>query len=570
MPKRLAITIAGAVSLGSYEAGVLYELLDAIHQHNNFPGTPDEERIKIDVLTGASSGGMTAAIMAHKMLYAANEFRDPYDNPLYNVWVKRVDLAGLVRTQDEDSEEGEPAMRSIFSSDLVERVLGEMLTDRYVSGTWPAPETHSAAANSISLGLTLTNLNGVDYWYSMQPSGKFTYTRHDDQMTRVLSVGGTDNVTVWEEIRIAAVASGAFPLAFRTKELDRRRVDYKKENLAPWTDDPSRFTYTDGAVLQSEPLGMAKRLVNEIDGHWNNDSRFYMFVTPHGKTSSADANFREVNADYLSMMTRLAKVVLAQSEFEDWIRAEEVNDLIALQDARARDLAESLRAGTSDAMTIKQTAEDLLRLLFRQPENGGRRRIAGIGSETLENARRRIEHQYREEIASLGEGSLGEGSGGEGSNKAVAFRDMILAFEKAANLGDRDYMRIYGMAVSEDLLAGAELTAFLGFFDQKYRDHDYDRGRLVARAVLNDPGLSEPGELGPVRYTPMRTRAIDSSLNGLQLSAVPSEEQQVFRDGMKRRVKAMVRELIGIWSYAADIAVIDPIMNAILNEVFRE
>ena len=56
MPKRLAITIAGAVSLGSYEAGVLYEVLDAIHQHNCVPGTPDEERIEIDVLTGASAG----------------------------------------------------------------------------------------------------------------------------------------------------------------------------------------------------------------------------------------------------------------------------------------------------------------------------------------------------------------------------------------------------------------------------------------------------------------------------------------------------------------------------------
>ena len=86
MPKRLAITIAGAVSLGSYEAGVLYEVLDAIDQHNSHPATPDDQRIKIDVLTGASSGGMTAAIMAHKMLYSGDEFRDPYDNPLYNVW----------------------------------------------------------------------------------------------------------------------------------------------------------------------------------------------------------------------------------------------------------------------------------------------------------------------------------------------------------------------------------------------------------------------------------------------------------------------------------------------------
>jgi hypothetical protein len=31
MPKRLAITIAGAVSLGGYEAGVLFEVLDAIY-----------------------------------------------------------------------------------------------------------------------------------------------------------------------------------------------------------------------------------------------------------------------------------------------------------------------------------------------------------------------------------------------------------------------------------------------------------------------------------------------------------------------------------------------------------
>ena len=39
MAKRLAVTVAGAVSLGSYEAGVLYEVLDAIHQHNSNPAT---------------------------------------------------------------------------------------------------------------------------------------------------------------------------------------------------------------------------------------------------------------------------------------------------------------------------------------------------------------------------------------------------------------------------------------------------------------------------------------------------------------------------------------------------
>lgn len=109
MPKKLAITIAGAVSLGSYEAGVLYEVLDAIHQHNNDPATTDNDRVMIDVLTGASAGGMTAIILAQKLLYSAGEFQGPYDNPLYNLWVKRINLTGLQATED-----NEPALQSLF------------------------------------------------------------------------------------------------------------------------------------------------------------------------------------------------------------------------------------------------------------------------------------------------------------------------------------------------------------------------------------------------------------------------------------------------------------------------
>lgn len=560
MPKRLAITIAGAVSLGSYEAGVLYEVLDAIHQHNVSPETTEEERIEVDVLTGASSGGMTAAIVANKMLYAANEFRGPYDNPLYNVWVKQINLVDLLNTVDDGTPESESALRSIFSSNMVERIAAQTLTERYATGEWPAPVTHMAAAKSISLGMTLTNLNGVDYGYDMQPNGKFIFTRHEDQIARVLTVEGTDNKVVWEEIRDAAVASGSYPLAFRAKELDRRRADYSTSNLEPWTDDPSRFTYTDGGVLQNEPLGMAKRLVNAIDNHWNNKSRFYLFVSPHSRNSSADSSFREVNADYFHMMRRLAKVLLGQSEFQDWITAVEMNEQIALLDARAAEIAEKLRTGDLKSASLKRTAEGLLKVLFKQPKNSVGRRVAKITTEILADARTRIEHQYSEEIQMLGPGSFA----------AEAFRDTVLAFETAANLGERDYMRIYGMAVSEELLAGAELSAFLGFFDERYRVHDYDRGRMVARTVLTSSSINEPGELGPIRYTPTHINPIDSTLNGLQLSQLSSEEQQVFRDGIKKRVNELVRDLIGFWSYPADVVVIDPVMNAILNHLFRE
>ena len=36
MAKKLSMTIAGAVSLGSYESGVAFEILDALSQHNQW------------------------------------------------------------------------------------------------------------------------------------------------------------------------------------------------------------------------------------------------------------------------------------------------------------------------------------------------------------------------------------------------------------------------------------------------------------------------------------------------------------------------------------------------------
>lgn len=71
MAKKLAITIAGAVSLSSYESGVAFEILDALSQHNQWAGQNQlpGERIEIDVLTGASAGGMTVAMIAQRLLF---------------------------------------------------------------------------------------------------------------------------------------------------------------------------------------------------------------------------------------------------------------------------------------------------------------------------------------------------------------------------------------------------------------------------------------------------------------------------------------------------------------------
>ena len=61
----------------------------------------------------------------------------------------------------------------------------------------------------------------------------------------------------------------------------------------------------------------------------------------------------------------------------------------------------------------------------------------------------------------------------------------IATLEAAAQLHDSDKMRIVAvLADGRKELAGSGLSAFVGFFSRKFREHDYLVGRVKARAYL--------------------------------------------------------------------------------------
>lgn len=537
--KRLAITIAGAVSLGSYEAGVLWEVLDAVRQHNQdgrIVADPSR-RIVVDVLTGASAGGMTAIILAQKLLFEGANFKGPYDNPLYKVWVEGIDLSGLQATDPD-----EPALHSLFSSDLIERISAATLLDRYQE---PNSTTHTVQAHAgieadspLRVGVALSNLNGIDYGYHVEPQGVFEYREYADQMTRLIDPRNvsTDTVDFWEPLRQAAVACGAFPIAFRPQNLMRSAKnepdDFPAANLSIWNSDPRQFTYTDGGVLQNQPLGIAKNLVDLQDDHLEQESRYYLFVSPHAKDDGPPDSFQAQGADYFHMLARLVSVLVGQAGFRDWIRAEDINDRVRLMDKRAEGLVDGILNGSVDIHALQKTASAVLNLLF--PPGSAIRAPGARKLETRISAEDRLDRQYQLEIQTLAQIPGAE----------QAFRDSMLAFETAAGLGARDQMRIYGVTATSSELAGAGLQAFLGFFDRKYRDHDYDVGRSHARAFLLDPILAGQGELGPVHFDPTLNplRPLDPQLAGLKFSGVSPETRDRFKRGLKSRVGQMVTE----------------------------
>jgi len=515
MPYRLAITIAGAVSLGSFEAGVLYEVLDALGQHNQ--ASPPDARIYIDVLTGASAGGMTAAIAAHRVLYLAGELAQPYDNVFYNAWVASVDIKGLLPLQPSES-----ANQSVLSSNFVRSLAQRFLLGRYSETPAPPAISHPALnpAGLIRLGLALSNLNGVDFERPLLSGGTFNYTEFADQVTFALGKG-SDTAQAWTPVMSAAVACGAFPFAFRPGDVSRDRKDYDSPFLAPWPASPRKFTYTDGGVFQNQPIGLAKNLVDFIDQHQNSDTRSYLFVSPQAVDPKV-SGITEATANFRMMSGALLNAVYNQAGFRDWIEAESVNDAVQLLNRRASELLALFRTGAMQELAI-QSVTSLLLSQFQ------------LGTEAIQSARSQLRTQFAAEYADL--------SGSKGAALADLWIDTVLLFELAADLHEKDEMYIYSVTAERKDLAGAGFSSFLGFLDRGFRDHDYDLGRQKAQSFLETVNQVSGGKLPKLIYTPKPIRSIQPTPpDGFSPKMIPEQNRKELANALSKAADNMLAQ----------------------------
>ncbi len=553
MSKRLAITISGAVSLGSYEAGVLYEIIHALGQHNQDPATTDAERIFIDVLTGASAGGMTATIAAQKLAFEAGALAGPYDNCFYRPWVADVSIDGLLAMHGSDDPN-----KSILSSQHVVDISKRYLTQRYQSHVDPARARHPATAPLIRLGLALSNLNGIDYGLPILPArpdgtpNKFIYTRHQDELVTWIEAGKPEIDDIegfWEPLRNAAISCGAFAFAFRVVDVARAASEFAdKPNLETPIAPHQSFAYTDGGTFQNEPLGLAKNLVDQIDEHLDVANRFYLFVAPGAKSSTANSAFNAGNANYRETALRLVASVFEQGRFQDWITAEHVNTQVAVFNERAAELGQALLAGTLKAGSLSPATKQLLPVLFSGSPKGAQ-------AAATQRVREQFDGEYSGLVAKRGQPT------------ADTFIDTLLTLETAANLASRDEMVIYGITADDSELASYELFAFAGFFDRRYRDHDYEVGRKKAQAFL-----AAPDKLGPIRFRPEPLGPIDPALDGLKLEKMDRTVREKIRDQIRDRAHEIMKEAgINPWLIggavreAIDLALVKPQLDKLLK-----
>jgi Patatin-like phospholipase len=483
MAKRLAITIAGAVSLGSYEAGVLYELMQAIGSYNQATAD-DDKKIYVDVLTGASAGGMTAAMVSQRLMYDAASLEGAFTNSLYQAWVERISLMELVKMGRKEKK-----WHSLFSSDLVNSIGQDMLiTSMESKGSGPhaAVEQINGVPQSLRVGLALTNLNGIDYKIPILGSdeGGFNYTSSVDQQLFEVTAGGQANTTLWKHMCAAAVGSGAFPAAFRPNAVQQSvgefgerlpvapQLPVQGKSYVAWAGPPSaEFACSDGGVLQNEPLGIAKNLVDcavtkrrkrlGAAAFRDGSDRLYVFVAPHAVLSTAE-NLRAENITIWGELKQLVRVYMRQAMFHDWIIAEGVNQRIRLLDGRAADLAEVISRGLLDIDSLVKASSELNVMLMPNREQ-----------EHLDRLREQYSTEYKKVLQTAG------------LTAAEAFVSALATLEAAAHLETRDKMKIVAvMADEQKELAGSGFAAFAGFFKKSFRQHDYWVGRVKTREYL--------------------------------------------------------------------------------------
>src|SRR5579863_8951713 len=237
---KIAINMAGAISAGAYTAGVLDYLMQALEEWeraktafrtylaNPAPGPAFANPVplhdvSLEVLSGASAGGMCAAIASVMVQGEFAHITDPgaknTNNTFYEAWVNQIDISKLLQSQD--IQNGQPLV-SLLDSTAIDQIAHSALVP-------PAnPTARPYISPSLTLFLTLTNARGVPYQLYSDPSpdlDEFITYYADRIRFEIVHHGGTASCALakplplgkpqafaWDLLREAAKATGAFPL----------------------------------------------------------------------------------------------------------------------------------------------------------------------------------------------------------------------------------------------------------------------------------------------------------------------------------------------------------------------
>lgn len=305
----VGLALAGAISAGAYTAGVMDFLIEALDawerakaEENKAKGSDSKNHavpfhdVKLKIITGASAGSIVGGIAAVAMRYdfqhvnarVSEDESRAKANPFYRTWVTDIDVAKLLETKDfqANPDKLDSLLDSTCLVDIAKAVIaftGPTIDRPYL----PDP---------FRLAYTINNLHGIPYSIDMRgivSDAGYEMMAHADHVRFALSGlhpgnGGpacpdevllshpnTPAAQEWMKMAVTSLASAAFPLFLKPRELAREIADYDYRFVPLLSDmhppyahikpswpasqrDPYRYLGVDGGTLNNEPIELAR------------------------------------------------------------------------------------------------------------------------------------------------------------------------------------------------------------------------------------------------------------------------------------------------------------------------
>lgn len=359
-PFLIGINMAGAVSAGAYTAGVLdflIEALDGWYAGKAVGAAVPSHDVSIEVFSGASAGGMCAAIAS---VMVQGEFEHIHDaspdrvadqgrpNRFYESWVNKIDIRELLKT--DDLRDGDGTVVSLLDCTIIDEIAEFALKPG-------APKRRKYISPRLTLFLTLTNVTGVPY--KLDPNGpvdestlyhadwlQFETVRDNPPISPQAHALPLNNLNdpKWDLLREAAKATGAFPIFLAPRILPRSKSEYavprwqsinpaaRQERAIPpaWPGDlPDVFSTlnVDGGVIDNDPFDLAHDYLaslnpkrggaqgNENPRDLDDANAAVLTVAPFPSSSVFNSKVTASDAAVTKGIGNLASVLITQSRF---------------------------------------------------------------------------------------------------------------------------------------------------------------------------------------------------------------------------------------------------------------
>lgn len=523
-PIKIALILSGAVALGSFEAGVVHELLAAASS-----GAP----ITIDVIAGSSAGSLVGAMAAKSLVTGA-----PYRHMLPR-WTE-VTLDLLTRSYESAEQalrRGKPRDTGILSTNAVREVLQQYLVRDPIGRSFQP----TYASDRIVLLMTLTNLDGLPGTLAEGDDVRFS-----EAVTFTFRVPEPRNLgrsslppAIWERVALAGMASSAFPGAFDPEYLawpQRLQVpglvseEWENDELlaALHQMDPRiqpRMRYCDGGILDEQPLERAiGSLVRMVGSQGQNGPetlvydprRLCLLIEPDPPVTTLEAVRAGVRSTWFSTFNRAIRLwgLSSMPRTSHW-RIHNANARMIKLVCFLADLAERMQAEPAQTTDAAMEAAHAFVAVNGVGESAGAPGLVPpeIFAPSIVSFYDWLEddERFRADMAWL-ERQHPERFGAphqEVREAVIRLRSAYLALHGIDPAEPRRYQEVLAQVhltlaqslgltqpwvlmhtITPDdpraMLRGEEAIHFGGFFAREFLEHDYEVGRYYARLWLRD------------------------------------------------------------------------------------